>query len=208
MSLGTEARRTQGSWNLWAILGALNLRWHQLKTMLWYRLHFKSIGPKTIIRKPMFIGNPRFISLGTGVFIRDGARLEAVPRAGEASPEVRIGNNVSIEQDFHLACCSRITINDNVSIAARCAVVDITHPYWEVDVGKNLAASVLSGLHGVKIGRRVFLGIGVTILPNVEIGEGAVIGAHSVVMNDIPAFAVATGVPAKVIRFWKKPEDL
>jgi acetyltransferase-like isoleucine patch superfamily enzyme len=175
--------------------------------MFWYRLHFRFIGPKTVICKPIFIGNPRYISIGAEVFIRDGARLEAVPLDGEAFPEVRIGNNVSIEQDFHLACCHRITIHDGVTIAARCAVVDITHPYWETSASESLAAFVVAGTKGVTIGRRAFLGIGVTVLPNVDIGEGAVIGAHSVVVTDIPPFAVATGIPAKVIRIWKNSES-
>jgi acetyltransferase-like isoleucine patch superfamily enzyme len=207
MSLGPAASRTLRSWNAWSIIGGLELRWRRLKTMLWYRLHFKSIGPKTVICKPLFIGNPRYIALGAGVFIRDGARLEAVPLEGQAIPEINIGNNVSIEQHFHLACCCRVTIHDSVTIAARCAVVDITHPYWDISASRNLAASVLADTKGVTIGRRAFLGIGVTVLPNVEIGEGAVIGAHSVVMTDIPPFAVATGSPAKVIRIWKNSES-
>jgi acetyltransferase-like isoleucine patch superfamily enzyme len=207
MSLSTTTSRRLRSWNCWSVIGALELRWLRLKTMFWYRPHFKSIGSRTVICRPMFVGNPQYISLGTGVFIRDGARLEAVPLDGEAVPEVNIGDYVSIEQDFHLACCGRVTIHDSVTIAARCAVVDITHPYWEMSATSSLAASVLAGGKGVTIGRRAFLGIGVTVLPNVEIGEGAVIGAHSVVMADIPPFAVATGIPAKVIRFWKNSEN-
>lgn len=188
---------------LLGIISMLAARWYRLKTIFWYRLFFGQIGARTTIRNPILITNPKFITLGSGVSIRNGARLEMVTRPGSVSPELSIGDNVTIEQDFHLACCSRITIGDNVAIAARCAVVDITHPYWEVDVSRNIAGAILEGAHHVIIGRRVFLGLGVTVLPNVEIGEGAVIGPHSVVMSNIPPFAVAAGNPARVIRIWK-----
>ncbi len=47
----------------------------------------------------------------------------------------------------------------------------------------------------------VWIGHGATVLPGVHIGTGAAIGAGAVVTRDIPPFAVAVGVPAKVIRF-------
>ena len=51
------------------------------------------------------------------------------------------------------------------------------------------------------IGDGVWLGHGVIILPEVTIGNGAIIGAGSVVTKDIPAYAIAVGNPAKVIRY-------
>ncbi|XOV79159.1 MAG: CatB-related O-acetyltransferase [Aestuariibacter sp.] len=53
----------------------------------------------------------------------------------------------------------------------------------------------------VKIGHGVWIGDSVIILPNVSIGNGAVIGAGSIVTKDIPPFAVAVGNPAKVIKY-------
>lgn len=50
------------------------------------------------------------------------------------------------------------------------------------------------------IGDRVFLGQNVSVLGGVTIGDGAVIGAGAVVTRDIPANAVAVGIPATVIR--------
>jgi len=55
--------------------------------------------------------------------------------------------------------------------------------------------------HKVVMGNDVWLGHGVVVLPGVTIGSGAAIGAGAVVSKDIPPFAVAVGVPAKVIRF-------
>lgn len=75
-------------------------------------------------------------------------------------------------------------------------------------IGKNVnigAHVVIGGRSGLKelpiIGNNVFIGAGAKILGNVKIGENAVIGANAVVINDIPANAVAVGVPAKVTKY-------
>jgi acetyltransferase-like isoleucine patch superfamily enzyme len=52
----------------------------------------------------------------------------------------------------------------------------------------------------VRIGRNVWIGFDACILPGVTIGEGAIVGARSVVGADVPAFAVVAGNPARVIR--------
>lgn len=51
------------------------------------------------------------------------------------------------------------------------------------------------------IGNDVFIGANVTVLDGVEVGDGAVIGAGAVVVNDIPPYAIAVGVPAKVVKY-------
>lgn len=51
------------------------------------------------------------------------------------------------------------------------------------------------------IGNDVFVGANVTVLDGVKIGDGAVIGAGAVVVNDVPPYAVAVGVPAKVMKY-------
>jgi acetyltransferase-like isoleucine patch superfamily enzyme len=51
------------------------------------------------------------------------------------------------------------------------------------------------------IGNDVFIGANVTVLDGAKIGDGAVIGAGAVVINDIPPYAIAVGVPAKVVKY-------
>ena len=50
------------------------------------------------------------------------------------------------------------------------------------------------------IGKNVWVGEKVTVLPGVHIGEGSIIGANSVVTHDIPPYSIAVGIPAKVIK--------
>ncbi|HEF0022488.1 TPA: acyltransferase [Citrobacter amalonaticus] len=58
----------------------------------------------------------------------------------------------------------------------------------------------------IVIGNNAWLGFDVVVLKGVTIGEGAIIGARSVVTRDIPPWSVAVGNPAKVVKYI--PEDL
>jgi acetyltransferase-like isoleucine patch superfamily enzyme len=60
----------------------------------------------------------------------------------------------------------------------------------------------------VRIGRNVWIGFDACVLPGVTIGNGAVVGARSVVMDDVPAYTVVAGNPAQVIRRLEVPEAL
>ena len=52
----------------------------------------------------------------------------------------------------------------------------------------------------VRVGLGTWLGIGVVVLPGVTIGQGCVVGANAVVTSDLPDYAIAAGVPARVLR--------
>jgi acetyltransferase-like isoleucine patch superfamily enzyme len=58
----------------------------------------------------------------------------------------------------------------------------------------------------IRIDRNVWIGFDACVLPGVTIGEGAVIGARSVVVEDVPPFSVAVGNPARVIRKLDPPK--
>ena len=97
-------------------------------------------------------------------------------------------------------CQSHITIGDRVSITGHCTIVDVTHPIDDPTVGK--IGDAIADLDSfVEIGNDVFIGFGAVILPDVRVGDGAVIGANSVVASDVPARAIVAGVPARVIRY-------
>lgn len=66
----------------------------------------------------------------------------------------------------------------------------------------------ISDNQGIEIGNDVWIGAGALILPSVKIGDGAIIGAGAVVTKDIPDYAIAVGVPAKVIRYRFTDEEI
>lgn len=164
-----------------------------------FRPRFKHFGARSWIRKPLVIKNAKSISIGSGCFIRDGARLEVVVRPGLQSGSLAIGNNVSMEQGVHIAACGSVVIEDEVCFGPRCTVVDTTHPVGQSADG-NRVRSLSVESTSIHIGRRVFLGANVVVLPNVIIGENCIVGANSVVTHDLPANSIAAGCPARVLK--------
>lgn len=164
-----------------------------------YRLLIAEFGARSSIRRPIMVRGGRWISVGERTTIRDGARIEVFRRSGESAPRLRVGNDVSIEQNVHLVCSSRVTIEDNVVIAANCAIVDTVHPL-PTEVDGNVGGLALGGSHDVVIGTGSMLGVGVVVLPGVRIGARCMVGANSVVTTDLPDGSVASGAPARVHR--------
>lgn len=99
-------------------------------------------------------------------------------------PGARIGDGVMFDHASGLVIGETAVVEDNVSIL---------HGVTLGGTGKE------AGDRHPKVRERVLIGAGAQILGNVEIGEGAKIGAGSVVLNDIPAHVTAVGVPAEVV---------
>lgn len=92
----------------------------------------------------------------------------------------------------------RITIGADVYIGANVIITDTDfHPLHPIERNQDPSG----GRHSpVSIGDSVFIGMQSLILKGVSIGNGAVIGAGSVVTRDIPAMSIAAGNPAVVLR--------
>ncbi len=118
----------------------LNQLYWQLKTQLYYRFMFKCFGRGSVIRRPMLICNADCIEIADCVSIRDGVRLEAIRDPYGRSPSLTIGANTLIEQDVQIVCHNRVAIGHDVSIAGRCAIVDVSHPYADIR-GGNIGRS-------------------------------------------------------------------
>jgi acetyltransferase-like isoleucine patch superfamily enzyme len=185
-------------------LGALAIRaYNRVKADLFYRFLFRRFGKRSSIRRPLLIVHPEHIEIGDRVVIRDGARLEVFKDGVTPDPLLIIGSDTNIEQNVHIACHCRIVIGSRVSITANCAIVDTTHPFDLQGDPRKIGDRICTVPSFVEIGDGCFIGIGAVILPNVRIGEGAVIGSNAVVTHDIPAYSVAVGQPARVIRTYK-----
>jgi len=185
---------------LHAKINRLEMAFYRLKSALYYRHVFGSFGRGSVICQPILINNPQFIHIGNNVLIRSGARLEAILSDRSRPPELRIGDGVNIEQNVHIVCHSRILIGDQVSITGNCAIVDVTHPYEDVNDPTKIGDRILPDRSFVEIGPRSFLGFNTVVLPNVRIGMYCVTGAHSLITRDVADYSVVAGNPAKLLR--------
>ena len=112
---------------------------------------------------------------------------------------IRIGEETHIQPGCHLhAFLSDIEIGRNVEIAAGCAFYSYNHG---TAPGMTIMSQPLESKGPITVGDGAWLGHAVIILAGVNVGAGAVIGAGSLVVRDIPENAIAAGVPARVIRF-------
>jgi acetyltransferase-like isoleucine patch superfamily enzyme len=181
-------------------IAMLHLLWRRLVTRMYYGALFRKIGRHSVIFKAGMLVNSEYMTLGDDVSIRYGGRLEVVLHGQDWEPSLQIGNNVNIEQCVHIVCHDNIVIEDNVSIAPFCIILDTSFDLAAGVEGRKIGAALKSERSSVRIGENSLVGAGVTILPNVFIGKNCVIGAGSVVTYDIPEASVAVGAPARVVR--------
>ncbi len=85
----------------------------------------------------------------------------------------------------------------NVQIAPRCAFYPYDHG---ISRAKSMMEQPLISRGGIVVKDEAWIGYGAIILDGVTIGDGAVVGAGSVVKDYIPDYAIAAGIPAKVIK--------
>lgn len=106
--------------------------------------------------------------------------------------KVKIGKNVVLMNGFQCMSAGGLTIDDDTMISLNCTIATNNHDVYD------RAVITCKPVH---IKRNVWIGVNVTILPGVTIGENAVVGAGAVVTKDVPDNAVVVGNPARIIKY-------
>ena len=115
---------------------------------------------------------------------------------------VKIGKNVLIGYGVYLDVdnADKIEIGDNSMLAPECFI--LCHRRDISQYSRSMCCQNIPHiLDKVIVGKNVQIGSRTIIMPGVAIGDGAIIGSGAVVIKDIPAWAIAVGNPAKVIRY-------
>lgn len=112
--------------------------------------------------------------------------------------KITLGNQVIIFEKAFFQGQGGITIGDNVIIASNCSILTANHVVEGADA---LPYGTKYNERGVIIKDNVWIGMKVSIVPGVTIGEGAVVGMGAVVTRDVPPCAIVGGNPAKVIKY-------
>ncbi len=156
-----------------------------------------AIGPNAVIFYDVEIGN--------NTLIGDGASLRE---------QVRVGHHCIISR--------YVTVNYNSTIGNRTKIMDLTHITGNCRIGDDVFISVLvstandnvlvtreykaEAILGPTIADKASIGLGASLLPAVFIGEGAMVGAGSVVTRDVPPYRLAIGTPARSVRDLRNSE--
>ena len=116
----------------------------------------------------------------------------------EIQKNASIGNNCKISS--HSFICEGVTIEDAVFIGHSVTFINDMYPRATA-AGGQLQTEADWKVDKTVVKKGASIGSGCTILANVTIGEGAIIGAGSVVTKDVPPNAIVAGNPAKFLRF-------
>jgi acetyltransferase-like isoleucine patch superfamily enzyme len=179
-----------------------------------YPLLLGSCGRHVVFGQNVTLRHPHKIHIGDDVVVDDNCLLDA---KGESNRGIRIGTGIFIGRNTILSCkngdievadganigfncelfsASRVSIGPGVLMAAYSYVIGGDHDFS--DPSKPVLDQARTSA-GVSVGAGAWVGAGAKILDGVTIGERAVVGAGAVVRDDIPAHAVAVGIPARVV---------
>jgi acetyltransferase-like isoleucine patch superfamily enzyme len=151
---------------------------------------------------------------GNSLSVGENSIVHADISFEESGGNIQIGNRTFIGRS-HLVCYRSLAIGDDVIMSWGVTIVD--HDSHSID-WTDRRNDVLEWGAGRKdwkkithapvvVSDRAWIGFNVSVLKGVTIGEGAVIGACSVVTRDIPPYTLAVGNPARVIRSLSPPPD-
>jgi acetyltransferase-like isoleucine patch superfamily enzyme len=108
-------------------------------------------------------------------------------------------------QECTISAFQHVSIGRECIVADRVMLIDFDHGVVEEDRPIRQ-----QGIYkrDVNVGHNCWIGYGACILRGSRVGDNAIIGTSTVVTKDIPANAVAGGVPARILRMREEPETL
>ena len=150
---------------------------------------------------------PQYISIGNGTNFGDYFFLTAWDTyytehgIQKMNPDLSIGDDCNFGTFNHITCTNKIKIGNRLLTGKWVTITDNSH--GDTDIETLQIAPIKRPIFSkgpVVIGDDVWIGDKATVLPGVTIGDGAVVAANAVVTKDVPAYSVAAGNPAKIIK--------
>lgn len=189
-----------------------------------YHFLLGHMGKGVVLGKSITIRHPNKVRIGDYVVIDDYAVLDA---KGNNNAGIFIGNNVIIGRNTVLSCKNGdIYIGDNANIAMNSFIQSAK----KVEIGNNVLLSaycyIIGGgdhktdrtdipiiaqeqtVQGITVEDNCWIGAGAKVLDGVSIGRDSIVGAGAVVTKKMPAYVVAGGIPASVLRTRSKEWNL
>lgn len=166
-----------------------------------HKHRFQCFGKRSLLAQGVSLLTPRYISIGRDVSVMRHCVLETCPSNG-LSPLLVIADGVSLGEYSHVTCARHIEIGEGVLTGRFVLITDNGH-------GSSIPEEcdlppLQRPVHSpgpVIIERHVWIGDKVTILPNVRVGESAILAANAVVTKNVPPFSIVAGCPAKVVKY-------
>ena len=179
--------------------GFMAIRW-LCSYFLWepmFRARCESVGKKfRMWYLPFIVGHAK-IYIGDNVNFF--GKVDVFSGRLFDEPKLVLGNRVDLGHNVVFLVNKEIVLEDDINVASGVRFMDTdAHPRDAMDRIADLPPRP-EEVKPVRIGRYAWIGHNSFIMKGVTIGEGAIIGVNSVVVNDIPAYCVAMGNPARVV---------
>jgi acetyltransferase-like isoleucine patch superfamily enzyme len=183
-----------------ARLWAQKWRWYERNSLPWNRarIHWQLLRREAFVRWPVH-GNVLEALLEERLTVGPGTLFE--PNVWITAPgtaRITIGEGTFLNQSVMVAAMELVEIGSHCMFANGCFVTDANHRFDDPE--RPITWQGFDSKGPTRIGDNVWCGAHVVVTSGVTIGERCVIGANSVVTQDIPAFSIAAGVPARVLR--------
>lgn len=171
-----------------------------------FRRKVKVCGKGVSIGRHPSYGNLSTVFIGDSFSAGDGFWIGTYPSyaGNKYSPKIKIGDNVTLLRYCHIGAINCIEIGDNTLIGSNVLITDHAH-------GESYATDIprvklpLFSRGGVAIGKNVWIGDNVCILPGVTIGNNCIIAAGSIVTKPFEEDDLLIGgAPAKIIKHMEK----
>jgi acetyltransferase-like isoleucine patch superfamily enzyme len=162
------------------------------------------VGPNSEIKGVLDVRKP-----GGSIAVGRDCLIEGVLVTETPTSQVVVGNNVYVGGATIIDCVARVEIEDDVLISYQCNIVDSNNHSVRFSVRQNDLADWKNGgghdwattdSRPIRICRGAWIGMRCIVLKGVTIGEGAIVGAGSVVTSDVPPWTIVGGNPAKIIK--------
>jgi len=159
--------------------------------------NFKSLGKNCLVSRNANFYSPHLIEIGNNVRIDDFCIM---------SGNIKIKNFVHISAFSALYGKNGIELEDYSGLSPRTTILSASDDFSGDYLIGPMVASHLTNVQGgpVKIKKYCQVGTNCTVFPNVTINEGTVVGAMSLVKDDLGSWSVYAGIPAKYIKKRKK----
>jgi acetyltransferase-like isoleucine patch superfamily enzyme len=175
-------------------------RWYERNSLPWNRtaIHWELARRQAFARWPLHGNVLEALREGR---LEIGEQVLFEPHVWITAPgtaRVRIGSGTFLNIGVMVAAAELVEIGEHCMFANGCFITDANHRFD--DLQKPVPWQGFTSKGPTRIGDNVWCGAHVVVTSGVTIGERCVIGANSVVTEDIPAFSIAAGAPARVLR--------
>lgn len=164
-----------------------------------YSFSFKKLGHKSVLSVPFLVEGAKYISIGKKVYVRSNAWMSALSQENYKSNDVKlsIGESTYIGRNAHIVALKNIRIGKDVLIGDNVYIADNYHIFDRIDLPyKDQGIGFKSQ---VVVGDGTWVGENVCIISS-KIGKQCIVGANSLVIDDVPDYTMVVGSPARIVK--------